>query len=397
MRFLTFVPLLVILGIVVCDEHAPNAVTYTSKTFSSEIAKIPHFVMFYAPWCGHCKRIAPVWDELATFFNKDFAMSKLIIGKVDCTIETALCADHDVTGYPTLKYFKKGGTESVRFRGSRGLREFQDFIEEQFILDDDSDTQMEKPAGQEEKALGPLVELNDDTFEQEIATGNTFVKFYAPWCGHCKTLAPTWEALAKEFEHESGVTIAKVDCTLHKATCGKQNIRGYPTLVFFRDGQRVQDYSNRDIESLKSFVTGMIGQKKENADETEGKIPEDIPKDQEEIIGPAVFPLDQESFPEVVADGVTFVKFYAPWCGHCKRLAPVWDELSIKFIGSSFIRLGKVDCTVEKLLCKLHKVRGYPTLLLFRDGEMISEYSGARDVGSLEKFVRTNAESHDEL
>ncbi|XP_033726547.1 thioredoxin domain-containing protein 5-like [Pecten maximus] len=395
MRSLVIVTLLVMLGIVVCDDHAPNAVSYTSKTFSTEIARIPHFVMFYAPWCGHCKRLSPVWDELAQFFNKDFGMSKLIIGKVDCTLETALCADHDVTGYPTLKYFKKEGSESVRFRGSRGLREFQEFIEEQFILDDDN-TEMEKPL-EPEKALGPLAELTDETFEKEIATGNTFVKFYAPWCGHCKSLAPTWDSLAQEFEKEPSVTIAKVDCTIHKTTCGKQSIRGYPTLVFFKNGQKEQEYSNRDLNSLKNFVISMIGKENKNGDETEGKVPEDIPKDQEDEIVPTVFPLDQESFPEVVADGVTFVKFYAPWCGHCKRLAPVWDDLSTKFIGSTFIRLGKVDCTVEKLLCKLHKVRGYPTLLLFRDGEMISEYSGARDVGSLEAFVLKNIEPHDEL
>ncbi|OWF53859.1 Thioredoxin domain-containing protein 5 [Mizuhopecten yessoensis] len=341
--------------------------------------------------CGHCKRLAPVWDELAHFFNKEFGMSKLVIAKVDCTLETALCAEHDVTGYPTLNYYRKGDSESVRYRGNRGLKDFQDFIEEQFILEEEgAEAKVEQMPMEPEKALGPLVELTDETFEQEIATSNTFVKFYAPWCGHCKSLAPTWESLAQEFEHETSVTIAKIDCTLYKTACSKQNIRGYPTLVFFKNGEKEQEYSNRDLYSLKNFVISMIEKENKNGDETEGKVPEDIPKDQEEEIVPTVFPLDQDTFPEVVADGVTFVKFYAPWCGHCKRLAPVWDQLSTKFIGSSFIRLGKVDCTTEKLLCTLHKVRAYPTLLLFRDGEMVAEYSGARDIGSMEEFkIRT--------
>jgi len=78
-----------------------------------------------------------------------------------------------------------------------------------------------------------------------------------------------------------------------------------------------------------------------------------------------------------------FVKFYAPWCGHCKRLAPVWDELQGK-VGSTCI-IGKVDATVERATGSAMKVRGYPTLALFANNKMY-DYSGARDLESLAKF-----------
>jgi thiol-disulfide isomerase/thioredoxin len=50
--------------------------------------------------CGHCSRLAPTWEQLAEEYNKDES-SQVKIAKVDCTTDTSLCSDHDVTGYPT--------------------------------------------------------------------------------------------------------------------------------------------------------------------------------------------------------------------------------------------------------------------------------------------------------
>ena len=58
-----------------------------------------------------------------------------------------------------------------------------------------------------------LYVLNEKSFAKHIETGDHFIKFYAPWCGHCQKLAPAWAELAKAFEDNAKVKIAKLDCT----------------------------------------------------------------------------------------------------------------------------------------------------------------------------------------
>jgi len=55
-----------------------------------------------------------------------------------------------------------------------------------------------------------LYELTAETFDDHVATGQHFIKFYAPWCSHCKHLAPTWDELANVYSTDITVTIAKV-------------------------------------------------------------------------------------------------------------------------------------------------------------------------------------------
>ncbi|KAL8570009.1 hypothetical protein ACOMHN_056441 [Nucella lapillus] len=365
------------------DDHGSDAVSYDKDTFQSAIGSKKHFVMFFAPWCGHCKRLGPTWNELAKVYNND--ESSVTVAKVDCTMETALCSDNDVTGYPTLKFFHKKTDDFQRYKGNRDLDSMKKFVQEQASRSESEGDQPKQPVDVQAETLA---ELTDDVFDNFIQTGFHFIKFYAPWCGHCKRLAPTWEELAQSFAGSKEVSISKVDCTVSMKLCTDQGIRGYPTLVLFKDGEKVEQYQgSRSHEDLKGFV-------KKNLKEASGSEHQQTAEDTEDDDEDVVVNLTDETFDDAISSGKIFVKFFAPWCGHCKHLAPTWAKLGQANEDKEVI-IARVDCTQQQAICNnqqqaicnSQQVRGYPTLIMFVNGARQEEYNGERDLDSLQEFV----------
>jgi len=158
--------------------------------------------------------------------------------------------------------------------------------------DDEDVTEIEKDNG-----VAVLTEKNFDDYLEENDV--TIVEFYAPWCGHCKSFAPTYEEVATELEGKAGV--AKVDATEHKSLGDRFQVQGYPTIKIFRKGE---PYEYKGSRSKMDVVNKVL----EYAD------PDWTPPPK------AVMVLTTENFDEVVNNADTIlVEFYAPWCGHCKK------------------------------------------------------------------------------
>ncbi|GAB2287287.1 Protein disulfide-isomerase like 2-1, variant 2 [Dionaea muscipula] len=235
-----------------------------------------------------------------------------------------------------------------------------------------------------------VVVLTEANFEKEVGQDRgALVEFYAPWCGHCKKLAPEFERLGASFKKAKTVLIGKVDCDDQKSLCSKYEVTGYPTLKWFPKGSlEPKKYEGpRTAEALAEFVN------------TEGGTNIKLG-----VLPSNVVVLTTDNFNEIVLDKSkdVLVEFYAPWCGHCKALAPTYEKVAAAFKLEEDVVVANVDADQHKDLGEKYGVSGFPTLKFFpkenKDGE---NYEGGRDLNDLVKFLNekcgTNRDANGKL
>ncbi|KAF2806494.1 disulfide isomerase [Mytilinidion resinicola] len=226
------------------------------SNFDSVVLKSgkPALVEFFAPWCGHCKNLAPVYEELASAFA--YASDKVVIGKVDADEHKSLGKQFKVQGFPTLKWFDGKSDTPSEYSGGRDLESLSKWITDK--------TGLKPKVKGKGKVASSVVMLDDKSFEEKIGKDqDVLVAFTAPWCGHCKTLAPTWESLATDFVAEPTVLIAKVDAEAPNAkkTAGDQGVSSYPTIKFFPKGstEAVPYEGGRNEKDFVAYINEKAG------------------------------------------------------------------------------------------------------------------------------------------
>uniref|UniRef100_A0A914H4U7 Protein disulfide-isomerase n=1 Tax=Globodera rostochiensis TaxID=31243 RepID=A0A914H4U7_GLORO len=207
------------------------------STFDSFIAKNPTaLVEFYAPWCGHCKQLAPEYAKAAAELAQTVPLAK-----VDAAVETQLAERFKVQGYPTIKLWKEGQTEPTDFDGERDAQGIVHWLK--IRIDPNY-----KPPPEE------VLTLTLETFDDFVGDKPiVLVEFYAPWCGHCKQLAPEYEKAAKRLKTH-GIPLAKVDATEEKKLSEAYAVQGFPTLKIFRNGRRFDYNGPREAEGIVSYM-----------------------------------------------------------------------------------------------------------------------------------------------
>jgi len=424
-------------------------------------------VEFYAPWCGHCKKLAPEYEKAATELKGIAPIAKV---NADEEKNKPLASKYGIRGFPTLKVFRKG-TSPVDYQGERSAKAIVSFMKKQTkpavtTLDsvdavkafssedkvvivgffDNKDSKEYSTFKQTAEALRnnylfgevvgvaganaafgaestPNVVLFKQFDEKKNILGNNFedlnnfiTKNSMPLIDEVgpenyKNYAESGLPLAYLFvdtkvdgqkdtyiervrdiatQTKGKINWVYIDWTKYAKHAEKLGLSGkvVPSLAIeeMQSGRHFAFDEKVDIESssVSSWVTQYLDGKLEATIKSE-----EIPATNDEPVKVLV----AKSFNDIVYDSTkdVLVEFYAPWCGHCKKLAPIYDELATSLKNVPSVVIAKIDATANDVDPKFG-IRGFPTLKFFpANNKTPIDYNGERTAADMLKFIQDNA------
>nr|KAF6296541.1 prolyl 4-hydroxylase subunit beta [Myotis myotis] len=307
-------------------EEEDHVLVLNKGNFEEALAAHKYLLVeFYAPWCGHCKALAPEYAKAAGKLKAEG--SEIRLAKVDATEESDLAQQYGVRGYPTIKFFKNGDTAAPReYTAGREADDIVNWLKKrtgpaattlpdgaaaealvessevavigffkdvesdfakQFLLaaeavddipfgitsnsdvfskykldkdgvvlfkkfdegrnDFDGEVTKEKLLDWDKQPVKVLVGKNFEevAFDEKK---NVFVEFYAPWCGHCKQLAPIWDKLGEMYKDHENIVIAKMDSTANEVEAART---GQGTMTIWKIWRRQRSRTWRKTMTRK--------------------------------------------------------------------------------------------------------------------------------------------------
>ena len=185
---------------------------------------------------------------------------------------------------------------------------------------------------------GTSISLSQELFQKRVTNTQDpwFVKFYAPWCHHCQALAPSWVQMAKEMQGK--LNVGEVNCDVESRLCKDVHVRAYPTMHFFRGGERVEYDGLRGLGDLINYAKKAI------------------------TIGDGVVDVDAESFKEMEeTEEVIFLYFY-------DHATTSEDFAALERLTLSLVGHARLVKTSSSQLADRFKISTWPRLLVSRDG-----------------------------
>ncbi|CAL8464780.1 g4315 [Coccomyxa elongata] len=424
---------------------------------------------FYAPWCGHCKSLAPEYEKAAKTLKENG--SKIVLAKIDATLDDnkVLSTKYGVQGFPTLKIFRNGnldkpgdyggprdasgivsylekvsGPPSKELKTKEEVAEFKaandpavigvfsgadakefkafesaaDGMRSDFDFAHTFDASLvdevkAAPAVVVVKSYDEPVVAFEGKFEDPEIT--TFVELStSPKLVEMDQSPKNKKALNRIFADQ---VLPKLLALVSKDTKNEKKFRDIMTHVSEKRADRyntlwadptanpqvakyfgledsdlpaiaIHDAKNDGKYFLRNAKPGAIN--KWLDDYEAGKVErfiksEEAPADND---GPVKI-VTANTFDEIVFGGKdVLIEFYAPWCGHCKSLAPVYEELGTKFEDKDDVIIAKMDATANDVPSTKFEVKGFPTIAWVSGptGD-VTVYEGDRSLPDLTTFV----------
>lgn len=185
------------------------------------------------------------------------------------------------------------------------------------------------------------------------------------------------------------------------------NVQGFPTIKFFGDtkkspsdynsGRTAKEITAFALKQAESIVNKRLGVKSSSSSgSSSGSGTGSSNSGSGNSSDDDVIVLTDANFDELVlkSKDMWLVEIYAPWCGHCKKLAPEWSRAATLLKDS--VKLGKLDATAETKIASRYGVQGYPTIKVFPPGEKGApeDYSGPREADGIVKAALNKLESY---
>lgn len=185
---------------------------------------------------------------------------------------------------------------------------------------------------------GVSVPLTAESFQSMVTMTHEpwFVKFYAPWCHHCQAMAPNWQQLAKEMQGK--LNIGEVNCEVEKRLCKDARLHGYPTILFFRGGERVEYEGLRGIGDFVQYAEKAT----------------DLARGVQDVDADSLAALEEK-------EEVIFIYFY-------DHATTTEDFLALERLPLSLIGKAKLVKTQDPRLYDRYKITTWPRLIVSREG-----------------------------
>ncbi|TAQ89773.1 hypothetical protein B7494_g1883 [Chlorociboria aeruginascens] len=454
------------LGLIGAAVASASDVSSLTKDTFPDFVKDNDLVLaeFFAPWCGHCKALAPEYEEAATTLKE----KNIKLAKVDCTEEADLCQSFGVEGYPTLKVFR-GADNITPYSGARKapaivsymtkqslpavsiltkdtLEDFKtadkvvlvayfdaedktsnttfttvaENLRDSYLFGASSDVALAKAEDvsfpsivlyksfDEGKSVFPepfdveaiekfastasiplIGEVGPETYAGYMATGIPLAYIFAETEEERTEISTLLKAIAEKYR--GAVSFATIDAKAFGAHAGNLNLKTdqFPAFAIQDTVNNKKFPFDQDSEitvaSISKFVQDFVDGNVEPSIKSEP-----IPETQE---GPVQIVV-AKNYDDIVLDDAkdVLIEFYAPWCGHCKALAPKYDILAGLYVENGHadkVTIAKVDATLNDVP---DEISGFPTIKLYKAGDKSNPitYSGSRSIEDLIKFVKEN-------